>query len=92
MSKKNKKEPETYTKSWERTGDRTLNIKHDDGSVFECTVDTPKRFDALKGGKGTVPGGFHGFGEKKPLICDSCKERVSKATYKDTQFLCSKCL
>jgi len=94
MSKK-KPEPETHAKNWERTGERTLNIKHDDGSVFECVVDDPKRFDGLKGGKGKVMGGFHGIGEKQPLICDSCKQQVGKITITITSTgktsLCGKC-
>lgn len=93
MSKK--KEPETHAKSWERTGERNFVVKHDDGSVFECQVDDPKKFNGFKGAKGSTISGFHGIGEKQPLICDKCKKQVGKITITITSTgkttLCGKC-
>lgn len=81
----------------ERTGERTFNVKHDDGSVFECVVDDPKKFNNIKGmaGTGSSVGGFHGIGEKKPLICDGCKKQVSRLRSKEgntSLMYCNYCL
>ena len=48
MAKKKVGESSQAT-GWERTGTDTFNVKHDDGSVFECKVDDPKKFNAFKG-------------------------------------------
>jgi hypothetical protein len=85
-SRKNESGP----KKIERTGEQTLNIHHDDGSIFECKVDNPKRFDSIKGCRPKVTS-FGGFGDKKELICNKCKERVYKITYVNGQDLCDKC-
>ena len=91
MSKKKKSSQAT---DWERTGTDTFNVKHDDGSIFECKIDDPKKFNAFKGLKNNTPriGGFAGVGEKKPLICDICKQRVYKITYKDGKSFCLRCI
>ena len=89
---KAKKESSEAT-GWERTGTDTFNVKHNDGSVFECKVDDPQKFNAFKGLKNNSPriGGFSGVGEKKPLICHSCNQQVSRAKYQDGKWLCDKC-
>lgn len=32
-----------------------------------------------------------GFGEGAPILCDFCKKRVYKATYKDGKWCCDTC-
>ena len=92
MSKK--KLGESEATGWERTGTDTFNVKHDDGSVFECKIDDPKKFNAFKGLKnnGAKITGFHGIGNKKPLICGVCNQQVHKITYKDGKYYCSNCI
>jgi hypothetical protein len=87
------KEDSSYATGWERTGYNAFNIKHNDGSVFECKIDDPRKFNAMPGLKNRdgVPKAFSGIGEKKPLVCDHCKQRVYKVTYKNSQSLCKDC-
>ena len=33
----------------------------------------------------------NGIGEGKPIVCDICKKRVYKATYKDGKWTCTNC-
>jgi hypothetical protein len=85
----------------ERTGSKDFIIKHSDGSIFECQSSSEKLLNNTKGIKGNARGTLTfmgGIGEKKPLHCDKCKERVYKITCrynKDINAnlnLCEKCL
>lgn len=94
---KPKKQIDSTAEKIERTGERTFNVKHDDGSVFECVVDDPKKFNQIKGmaGTGNYIGGFPGIGEKKPLICDGCKKQVYRLRSKPgtpSLMYCNHCL
>lgn len=94
MSKKGLKGKDSHAKKIDRTGETTFNVTHDDGSVFECQVDDPKKFNSLKGVKGTTSKMhfFGGVGERKPLVCDSCKKRVHKVSISNGQSLCGHCV
>ena len=94
MGKKNKKD--SNAEKIERTGERTFNVHHDDGSVFECQANTPQAINALKNKKEL--GGqsklffFGGVGERKPLTCGKCKERVTRVSSKKEGILvCNNC-
>ncbi len=92
---KKKDQTQTTAKKMERTGLKTFNVKHDDGSVFECKVDSPKRFDSMSGISGVSKKSFavSGFkGKKQPLICDSCKKRVYKIRIANGKSLCDRCI
>ncbi len=93
-NKKKKHQTQTAAKKMERTGTHTFNVKHDDGSVFECQVDDPKRFDSMSGVSGISKKSFavRGFNsKKKPLICDNCKKRVYKIRIANGKSLCDRC-
>jgi len=89
---KSLKKNDSVPKKVERSGEREFRVHHDDGSVFEGKVDTPERFHAFKNLKsfGKIFS-FGGIGKGKPLICDSCKERVYKVIYQDGKCICEKC-
>ena len=93
-NKKKKPKTQTTAKKMERTGTHTFDVKHDDGSVFECQVDDPKKFDLISGISGANKKSFAVNGlntEKKPLICDKCKKRVYKIRIANGQALCDRC-
>ena len=92
MSKSRKTE-NSSPKKVERTGAKTFNVHHDDGSVFECTADSKARLDAIdsKLGCGKKIFQFGGIGDRKPLYCDNCKERVYKISSKNGKSLCDRC-
>jgi len=75
----------------ERTGDKSFNVHHDDGSIFECKADSKERLNNIPGCK---PKMFFvgGIGERKPLFCDNCKERVYKIQSRDGRSLCDRCI
>lgn len=93
-ARKRKEEVQTAVSNMERTGTNTFNVKHDDGSTFECQVDDPKKFDALAGvsslGKKSIAvSGFRT--KKKPLICDECNKIVYKVRITNNRSLCDHC-
>jgi len=81
-------------KSMTRTGSHDFVVEHESGDAFTCKIDDPRKFNAFKNLKnnGERITGFTGIGDKKELICDICKQRVYKVTYKDKQYFCMKCI
>ena len=91
---KKKDQEQTAPRKMERTGLKTFNVKHDDGSIFECKVDDTRRFDSMPGstGFGRKSIAVNGFNtKKKPLICDGCKKRVYKIRIANGTALCNRC-
>jgi hypothetical protein len=73
----NRKDPFRHTKI-EKTSDHTFNVHSADGGHFECQskekLSSLKTLNHVKSDVGI----FHGIGEKKPLVCDSCQKTVAK--------------
>ncbi len=92
MTTKKKDKTQPTAKKVERTGTHSFNVRHDDGSIFECQVDDPKKLELMESGnsKSFVMKGSKI--KKTPLICDKCKERVYKVTYRDGIYTCTKCI
>jgi len=92
----NRKDPFRQTKI-EKTSDHTFNVGTADGGHFECTskekLSGLKTLNHVKADVGV----FHGIGEKKPLVCDSCKKIVVKLqgsfndSFKKIVYLCPNC-
>lgn len=80
----------------EKTGDHTFNVHTEDGGHFECNSE--EKLSHLKNVthiKSTNV--FSGIGNKKILICDSCKKESDKLqgtfdkTFKKIIYLCKNC-
>ncbi|TDI97043.1 MAG: hypothetical protein E2O29_02055 [Deltaproteobacteria bacterium] len=83
---------DSVAKKVRRTGEKTFVVEHDDGSKFECKSDNPELIRRAESstaiGSGLI---FSGIGEKRPLVCDVCKEVVHRITVSNGKSICVKC-
>ena len=93
MSKSKKLKNESGATKMVRTGETSFTVHHDDGSYFECATDK-SRLDSMPNKSLKGSGRLHfmgGFGERKPLVCDNCNERVHKVSVIQGRSLCQRC-
>lgn len=91
INSKGKKE-DSVAKRVRRTGEKTFVVEHDDGSKFECKTNNPEYIKIAEAARAKGSGLlFSGIGKSKPLICDSCNNRVYRVSISNGKSLCHNC-
>ena len=97
-----KKQPKDSPKptKLEKTGDHTFNVHLEDGGHVECnSQEKLSNFDKVKNKVFAPSQNTYscGVGDKKDLVCDKCKQHVTKAqgifdkAFKKILYICTDC-